>query len=117
MQMRAHFGWTLDPFSANIFANYTGSYRNWSSNTVNPIIDNAAAVPVGGGDAVHAFTTVDLNLGYSFDSDILGNSQVYLEGLNILNAPPPFYNSSVGYDVREANPFGSFLSVGLRATC
>ncbi len=115
MQMRANFGWTLDPFSANIFVNYTGSYRNWSSNTVNPLIDNAAGVPIGGGDQVHAFTTVDLNLAYSFNSDILGNSQVYLEGLNIFNAPPPFYNSAVGYDVREGNPFGRVISVGLRA--
>jgi iron complex outermembrane receptor protein len=115
MQMRPNFGWAFGNFMATLYINYTGSYRNWGSNTVAPLVYGSNGEPVAGGDKVNSFTTVDLHLAYDFNSGIFGDSQVYVEGQNIANASPPFYNAATGYDVREANPFGRVLSIGLKA--
>jgi iron complex outermembrane recepter protein len=115
MQMRPNLDWSFGRFMADLYVNFTGSYRNWSSNTVTPINYGANGEPIGGGDKVGSFTTIDLHLAYNFDSWIFGASQFYIEGQNIANTSPPYYNSAVGYDVREANPFGRVLSVGLKA--
>ncbi len=112
--MRVSFGWNMDEYEADLFINYTGSYRNWSANTVNPILRNAASAPIGGGDAVSSYATVDMHLAYDFTTGILGDSQVSIDGTNILSSHPPFYNSTNGYDNYEANPLGRVISIGLR---
>ena len=113
--MRATLGWTLDPFSADVFLNYTGPYRNWGGSTVSPLIDNAAGVPIGGGDKVNSNTTIDLHFAYNFMNNFLGDDQVYLEGTNIFNKTPPFYNSASGYNSFVSSPVGRVISLGFRA--
>jgi iron complex outermembrane receptor protein len=113
-QMRANVGWSYGNLDADLFLNYTGSYHNWSTNTVSPIIYGADGAPTGGGDKVGAFATLDIHLAYNFEHGILRDSEIYIEGRNVASTPPPFYNSAVGYDVREANPFGRALSMGVR---
>lgn len=112
--MRLSFGWTMAGYEADLFVNYTGSYRNWSANTVSPILRNAASAPIGGGDPVAAYASVDAHLAYEFTSGILGDSEVFIDGTNLLSSHPPFFNSTYGYDTYEANPIGRVLSLGLR---
>jgi len=50
LQMRANLGWQLGGLNANLFMNYTGKYKNWSSSAVNPVTLNAQNNPSGGGD-------------------------------------------------------------------
>jgi len=113
--MRADFGWKGGAFGLDVFVNYTGSYRNWGGSTVTPLVNNAAGVPIGGGDKVDSNTTVDLHLSYDFDSDLFGADQVYLEATNIFDADPPFYNSATAYNSFVSSPIGRVISVGLRA--
>jgi iron complex outermembrane receptor protein len=114
-QMRASLGWHLDGFGANMYVNYTGSYRNWGSTSVRPILRDASGLPTEGGDKVDSNTTVDLHLSYDFDGGVFGGDQVYLDGSNIFNSRPPFYNGATGYDSYIASPLGRVISVGIRA--
>src|SRR5690606_31342143 len=50
-QARGNVGWDGGPFSADVFVNYVGSYRNWSGTTVTPLVRQAGN-PVSGGDKV-----------------------------------------------------------------
>jgi iron complex outermembrane receptor protein len=113
LQMRGNVGWAFDAFSAQLFVNYTGSYRNWGSPknpiTTDPVTNN----PIGGGDPVKANVTFDLNLAYEFNDGILGNDQVSLNIRNLFDKTPPFYNSANGYDANVANPLGRIVTIGL----
>ncbi|HWM61238.1 MAG TPA: TonB-dependent receptor [Rhizomicrobium sp.] len=113
LQMRGNVGWALDAFSAQLFVNYTGSYRNWGS-PKNPITtDPVTHNPTGGGDPVKANVTFDVNLAYDFNDGYLGNDQVSLNIRNIFDRDPPFYNSANGYDTNVANPLGRVITLGL----
>jgi iron complex outermembrane recepter protein len=113
LQMRGNVGWTLDAFSAQLFANYTGSYRNWGS-PKNPITtDPVTHNPTGGGDPVKANVTFDVNLAYDFNDGYLGNDEVSLNIRNLFDRDPPFYNSSVGYDTNVGSPLGRVITLGL----
>jgi iron complex outermembrane receptor protein len=114
-QARASLGWAGKGFAADLFVNYTGSYRNWSGNSVIPITRNAAGNPSGGGDPVKANTTLDVHLGYVFSSGMLEGDEVSLTGRNIFDKEPPFYNSLVGYDTYVASPLGRLITVGFTA--
>ncbi len=115
LQMRGNLGWSFDAFSAELFANYTGSYRNWGS-PKNPITtDPVTHNPTGGGDPVKANVTFDLNLAYQFDDGYLGNDEVSLNIRNLFDRTPPFYNSANGYDANVANPLGRIVTIGLRS--
>jgi iron complex outermembrane receptor protein len=113
LQMRGNVGWALDAFSAQLFINYTGSYRNWGSPknaiTTDPVTHN----PIGGGDPVKANVTFDANLAYQFDDGYLGNEVVSLNIRNLFDKDPPFYNANVGYDANVANPLGRVVTVSL----
>jgi iron complex outermembrane receptor protein len=113
LQMRGNVGWALDAFSAQLFANYTGSYRNWGS-PKNPITtDPVTHNPTGGGDPVKANVTFDVNLAYDFNDGYLGNDQVSLNIRNIFDRDPPFYNSANGYDTNVGSPLGRVITLGL----
>jgi iron complex outermembrane receptor protein len=111
---RAYLGWADGPFSARLFANYTGSFRNWSSNTVTPLTRDVNGNPSGGGDKVKAQTTFDLNMAYEFEGGLLGGSRLSLSAQNLFDQDPPFYNGSTGYYSLIHNPFGRTVTVALR---
>ena len=111
---RAYLGWADGPFSARLFANYTGGFRNWSSNTVTPLTRDANGNPNGGGDKVKAQTTFDLNMAYEFNGGFLNGSRLSVSGLNIFDKDPPFYNGSSGYYSLIHNPFGRTVTVALK---
>jgi iron complex outermembrane receptor protein len=115
-QARANIGWESGPFSVDVFANYIGSYFNWSTTTVAPLTRDANGNPNGGGDPVKASTLFDLHLSWDVSSEgMLGKSQVFLDATNLFNKEPPFYNTGNGYDRYAANPIGRVVTVGLRA--
>jgi iron complex outermembrane receptor protein len=113
-QARAYVNWSKGAFSGDIFANYIGGYRNWSTTTLNPLI-STGGVPTGGGDDVDANTLWDIHLAWSFsEAGALGDSEVFLDVANIFDTDPPFYNASTGYDRYGANPIGRVVTLGLR---
>jgi len=115
-QGRGDLGWDLAPFSTDLFVNFVGAYRNWSSSSVAPIIAKNG-VPVSGGDWVAPTITLDLHAAYNFGGtrgSMLGGSQVYLDVSNLLNSPPAFYNGANGYDSYAGNILGRIVSAGFR---
>ncbi|WCM28932.1 TonB-dependent receptor [Sphingomonas sp. QA11] len=110
---RAYLGWANGPFSARLFANYTGGFRNWSSNTVTPLTRDANGNPNGGGDKVKAQTSFDLNMAYEFKGSFLNGTRISLSGLNIFDQDPPFYNTGAGYYSLIHNPFGRTVTLAL----
>lgn len=128
LQARLALQWALDEFSAALFTRYVGTYRNWSSGTINPVIVSSG-VPVGGGDPVKANLTFDLHAAYDLTglSKRLANSQVYIDVSDLLGTDPPFYNTSpvgntnnagnstaTGYDAYGASNLGRVISIGFR---
>lgn len=120
---RAQLGWAKDGLSADLFWNHTGSYRNWISTTVEPIIVNSIGNPIGGGDKVKANDTFDLHLQYEFQGESFARGwQIYVDAQNIFDKNPPFYNGNTngilggawGYNGFVSNPIGRMVSVGLR---
>ena len=114
LQGRANLGWEYAGFSADAFLNFTGSYRNYSGTTVTPITRNAQGVPIGGGDKVKSYKTVDLHVAYTVPQSFLSKAQVFVDATNLFDKNPPFYNVAAGYDVFEANPIGRVVTVGIR---
>lgn len=112
---RANLGWSYQGYSADLFINYTSAYKNWSGNTLNPIVFDSVLNPAGGGDHVNAFVTLDLNVSYSFSTPWFGDDEINVTARNLLNSYPPFYNSSGGWDTWVANPLGRVITVGLTA--
>jgi iron complex outermembrane recepter protein len=114
-QGRANFDWVRGPITADLFFNYTGSYRNWSGNSVQPIIRDASGNPIGGGDGVKANSTFDAHIGYDFSIAHLGNETISLSVKNLFNRAPPFFNSIPGYDTYVASPLGRQIMLGFTA--
>ena len=116
---RYSFDWEYNGFDASVFVNHTGGYINWG----NPVIartSGATGLPTGGGDQVKAFVTVDTHLSYTFkDIGPVGSVQLYVDASNLLNTPPPFYNTyglnnAAGYDGTNANPIGRVVTIGFK---
>ncbi|HUE63874.1 MAG TPA: TonB-dependent receptor [Rhizomicrobium sp.] len=127
-QMRGHLGWALDDFAADIYVNYVGPYTNVSANATTLIGSTNGIYNGTGGDPVDAFTTVDLHLGYTFDTGFLGSDNVSLTIRNLLNTYPPFFNgtqgsnngtsgttSTFGFDAYTSNPIGRIIELGFTA--
>jgi iron complex outermembrane recepter protein len=114
-QMRANVGWDFQQFSGDVFWNYTGSYLNWGSNAVNPVISTNGA-PSGGGDAVSSFSSFDAHFSYQLPAmSMLPSGQIFMNVTNIANSAPAFYNSAIGYNNFVGNPIGRVLAIGFRA--
>jgi iron complex outermembrane receptor protein len=114
-QGRFNAGWAYSGFSIDLFANYIGSYRNWSSSTVEPLTRDENGNPNGGGDKVSGSVLFDLNLAYTLQGDgFLGGSQVFVDVANLFDRDPPFYNRAQGYDQYGANPIGRVVTIGAR---
>jgi iron complex outermembrane receptor protein len=119
LQGRANLGWEYAGFSIDAFWNHTGSYRNYSSSTLNPITRSAAGVPTGGGDKVKAYDTIDMHIAYTLPQGFLSKAQIFVDATNLFDKDPPFYNvatlnGSSGYDTFQASPIGRVITVGLR---
>ena len=113
-QARANVGWELGRVSADVFANYIGSYRNWSSSTNVPLI-NVGGVPDGGGAKVKANLQFDLHLAYDISrGGMFGQSSVFVDVTNVFDKDPPFYNTATGYDRYGASPIGRVVTFGVR---
>ncbi len=111
---RLDLGYKLRGLSANVIGNYAGSYYNWNGAAPFPVRRNAAFSPIGGGQGVKAFTTIDLHAAYNFgDTGMLSNTEISLTALNVLNKEPPFFNAAIGYDLFNANPIGRLVTLGL----
>jgi iron complex outermembrane receptor protein len=127
-QDRLSLGWTGRALTLDAFFNYTGSYRNWSNTSVTPVLTDSLGNPIGGGDHVASNLTVDLHAAYNFEVGALKNLQLYLDGKNVLNRAPPFYNGttggilspggttpgSYGFNGFVSNPIGRLISAGFR---
>jgi iron complex outermembrane receptor protein len=114
--MRAHAGWEDFGIQADLYANYTGGYKNVNATAVIPVQTNAAGVYSGqGGDPVKANLTFDLHLGYRFKSPWFGDDQVSLTIQNIGNTIPPYFNSTNGYDNLVASPVLRQFTLGVTA--
>lgn len=114
---RAAINWVYNGITAQIAANYTGSYKNWSSTALVPITSDQFGNPNGGGgDKVAASTLIDLHLGYEFNTGnpLLGDNEVYVNVKNLFDSAAPFYNSANGYNNYNWNPIGRLVSIGLR---
>jgi iron complex outermembrane receptor protein len=119
---RAQVGWQLGAFAIDVFANYTGKYRNWINTSVQPITTDAAGNPTGGGDLVKADTTFDLHVAWNFTSGLLEGGQVYLDVKNVFDQTPPFYNGNTtgvgvgawGFNGFTSNALTRLISVGFR---
>ncbi|MDF7776300.1 TonB-dependent receptor [Sphingomonas sp. AOB5] len=116
-QGRANIGWKNDGgFSLEFYMNHVGSYKNWGSGTINPLVLDANGNVSGGGDIVKAWTTFDLHFGWNFSKGgALGDTEVYFDVNNVFNKYPPFFNNANGYDPFGSNPLGRVVNVGLRA--
>jgi iron complex outermembrane receptor protein len=114
MAGRASLGWNRNGLAGDLFVNYTGSYLNWNGSAPFPVTRNASFSPVGGGQDVDSYMTVDVHLGYNFASEgWLSGTQIYLDGNNVLDEEPPFVNAPLGYDGFNANPIGRTVTVGI----
>jgi iron complex outermembrane receptor protein len=119
MAGRANIGWAFEGWTASAFLNYSGAYTNWGNTaaTGNPawnIVRQNGLYPVGGGQPVDSFSTVDLQLGYKFTSEgWLSGTRLTLEAINVFDKDPPFFNAAVGYDTFNANPLGRIVTLGL----
>jgi iron complex outermembrane receptor protein len=115
LDARAGVTWTSNfGLSANAYWNHTSSYRNWSGNTVTPIV-RTGGVPTGGGDKVKAGNFVELHLSYEFQGEgYTRDLQLFMDINNIFDTKPPFYNSANGYDTFSGNPLGRLIAVGVR---
>jgi len=120
---RTYFGVDVAKFSADLYWNWIGDYRNWGGSTFTPLTRDANGNPNGGGDKVDATNTFDLNFAYRFDT--IGTIEDIAVSLNIRNVTdedPPFFNGNQGgfmggawgYDNYTANPVGRLITLGIR---
>jgi iron complex outermembrane receptor protein len=113
---RGNLGWTMGPVSADLFANYTGEYKNWSGSSVTPITRDAIGNPSGGGDKVKSSVLFDANLSYEVGLGLAEPVEFSIAVRNVFDKKPPFYNNnSGGYDQFMANPFGRRVTLGVTA--
>jgi iron complex outermembrane receptor protein len=100
--------WDYRGINTSVFVNFANSYKN---NFFQP------------SQKIDAWTTVDLQLGYSFPSSvqsIFRGVSVSATAQNLFDDPPPFVAVptnlafDVGYDATNASPLGRVLSISLR---
>ena len=117
LDVRADLGVDVGPVRAVLYANHTGSYLNWSNNTINPITRSSEGLPIGGGDRVRAHTTFDAHLDVKLPAmAYLPKGAVYADVNNIFDKEPPFYNSANGgFDTFSGNPLGRVITIGFRS--
>ncbi|WP_165391003.1 TonB-dependent receptor domain-containing protein [Pseudoduganella lutea] len=101
-KVRLQAGLVRGDFSAALFANHVGTFRNTG---VSPV------------QRVSSFNTVDGHFAWNFkDRGILDNTTLAIDVTNLFDRDPPvFYTggSILGFDGNTANPLGRVVSVSL----
>lgn len=121
---RLNVGWSQGPWAIDTFVNYMPGYHNWNSTSVTPLAPNALGVPTAG-DKVGSWTTLDVNLGYTFENGWLGGDEFYVHVNNLFDQDPPFINATAngtgassnaafGFNAFNASPIGRTVNVGVR---
>lgn len=97
LKMRGGVTLTRQRLAGGVFLNYVDSYRD-PSNVADPKVDS--------------WTTVDVNLKYSFE----GLTSVTLNVQNLLDEDPPFVvnGRGTGYDPTNATALGRFVSMSVK---
>jgi iron complex outermembrane receptor protein len=103
---RGSAAWRKDGWDGVLFLNYTNGYKN---NRVTPVQN------------VDAFTTVDVNLGYTFGDNVLHGwakgVKLAVDARNLFDAKPPFVNIAPspngggGFDPTAADPIGRVIGI------
>ena len=98
-KMRGGAALTRRNLTGGIFVNHVDSYRD-PSNLTDPKVDS--------------WTTVDLNLEYSF-APTAGRTRLALNVQNLFDSDPPFIVNArgTGYDPTNATPLGRFVSMNV----
>ena len=103
LRLRGSAVWSRDGLSAALFVNYQDDYRN---------TDVASS-------HISSWTTIDSQLGYSFDDTrgALSDVDLSLSVQNLFDRDPPFVASQgspiahPGYDATNATPIGRFVAL------
>jgi iron complex outermembrane recepter protein len=120
---RTYLGMDIANFSADLYWNWIGSYRNWGGSTITPLTRDANGNPNGGGDTVEATNTFDLNFAYRLElGGVMEDMSLSLNIRNVTDEDPPFFNGNQGgfmggawgYDNYTANPVGRLVTLGIR---
>lgn len=102
LKMRGGAAWTRRNWTGGAFVNHVASYRD-PSNMTDPKVDS--------------WTTLDLNLEYSFAAaaESAGGTRLALNVQNLSDRDPPFVDSprGTGYDPTNATPLGRFVAMTL----
>lgn len=107
LRVRARAGYANEGLAANIFVNYTNSYR---------VNNTPGAAPI------NSWTTVDLSLSYdtreAIDRTVLRNTIIRLSVRNLFDQDPPSTPivptiSEFGYDPANASPINRFIAFEL----
>ncbi len=121
---RAYFGITWGDFTADLFWNHVGDYKNWGGSTVTPLVRDANGNPQSGGDTVKASNTFDLNMSQKLSlGGAFNDLTLTLDFRNLTDEDPSFFNGNQGgfmggawgYDNYTSNPVGRLITVGVRA--
>jgi len=101
---RGSVSWLNGPWSANVFVNYVGSYEN--TTPLNNTIETR----------VSPWTTFDLGIGYTFNSDIwngLEGLRISANAQNVFDKDPPLVltNTYTSYDPQQANILGRVVTL------
>jgi iron complex outermembrane receptor protein len=101
-KVRLSAGLNSGSFSANVFANHVGTFRN------------TGVTPV---QRVASFNTVDTNFAWNFNDDgLLGNTTLALTVSNLFDRNPPVLYTGgtiLGFDGKTSNPLGRVISASL----
>ncbi len=104
--------WDMGPWSADVSWNYTNPYLNLNGNA--PFTVTSVGNLVTGGQDVDAFKTIDLHVGYKFETQgALADTSVFADISNLTDEDPPFYNASGGYNGSDSSPMGRVITVGI----
>lgn len=106
-RVRGQIGYTKGQWTSNAFVHYRNSYQD---NRFAPFVD------------IDSYTTVDANVGYSFDSPTgpLSNATVTLSAINLFDQDPPDTRIrdtpgvyDLGFDPANASPLGLLVTLDL----
>src|SRR5436190_1195983 len=111
---RLSVDWQRSAISARLAVNYAGDYLNWNGSAPFPVIRSPSFAPIGGGQPVDSYATVDLRFAYDFKGPgALSGASAFFDVRDLFDEGLPFVNAPIGFDPFNANPIGRVLTVGI----